>query len=69
MLLFNLDLKGISVSGGSACQSGSQKGSYVLNTILSEKDAAKTSIRFSFSKMSTIEDINYVINTLKDLIN
>jgi cysteine desulfurase len=69
MLLFNLDLKGISVSGGSACQSGSHKGSYVLNTILSEKDAAKTSIRFSFSKMSTIEDINYVINTLKDLIN
>ena len=68
MLLFNLDLKGISVSGGSACQSGSQKGSYVLNTILSEKDAAKTSIRFSFSKMSTIEDINYVINALKDLI-
>ena len=68
MLLFNLDLKGIAVSGGSACQSGSQKGSHVLNAILTENEAAKTSIRFSFSKMNTLEDINYVIKTLKDLL-
>jgi len=53
MLLFNLDLKGIAASGGSACQSGSNKGSHVLNTLLSEKDAKKTSVRFSFSKYNT----------------
>lgn len=37
MLLFNLDLSGIAVSGGSACQSGSSKGSHVLRELLSEK--------------------------------
>ncbi len=69
MLLFNLDLKGIAVSGGSACQSGSNKGSHVLNAILTEKEASKTSIRFSFSKMNTLEEINYVVNTLKHLLD
>jgi len=68
MLLFNLDLKGISVSGGSACQSGSSKGSHVLNSILSEKEALKTSVRFSFSKFNTIEEIDYVVEVLKGII-
>lgn len=68
MLLFNLDLKGIAVSGGSACQSGSNKGSHVLNRILSKNDAVNTSIRFSFSKLNTVEEIDYVINNLKELI-
>ena len=68
MLLFNLDLKGISVSGGSACQSGSSKGSHVLNSMLSEKEAIKTSVRFSFSKFNTIEDIDYVVEVLKGII-
>ncbi len=67
MLLFNLDLKGIAVSGGSACQSGSNKGSHVLNTILSEKDAQKSSVRFSFSKFNTVEELDYVINALKEI--
>ncbi|MCF6168187.1 cysteine desulfurase family protein [Lutibacter sp.] len=69
LLLFNLDLKGIAVSGGSACQSGSNKGSHVLNTILSEKEATKTSVRFSFSKFNTEEEVDYVIDVLKELIN
>lgn len=69
MLLFNLDLKGIAVSGGSACQSGSNKGSHVLNEFLTGNEANKTSIRFSFSKFNTIEEIDYVINSLKELIN
>lgn len=68
MLLFNLDLKGISVSGGSACQSGSNKGSHVLNAILDKKEAAKTSVRFSFSKFNTKAEIDDVINVLKGLI-
>jgi len=69
MLLFNLDLKGIAVSGGSACQSGSNLGSHVLHEILPEKEAVKTSVRFSFSKFNTIEEIDDVIQTLKKLIN
>ncbi|WP_372793500.1 cysteine desulfurase family protein [Lutibacter sp.] len=68
MLIFNLDLKGIAVSGGSACQSGSNKGSHVLNAILDEKEAIKTSIRFSFSKFNTLEEIDYVIKSLKEII-
>jgi len=69
MLLFNLDLKGIAVSGGSACQSGSNKGSHVLHAILPEKEAAKTSVRFSFSKFNTIAEINMVITELKIILN
>ena len=68
MLLFNLDLRGIAVSGGSACQSGSNKGSHVLNAILSDNESVKTSIRFSFSKLNTIEEVDFVINNLKELI-
>ncbi len=68
MLLFNLDLKGIAASGGSACQSGSNKGSHVLNNILSEQDALKTSVRFSFSKHNTKEEVDYVIGVLKGVI-
>ncbi len=69
MLLFNLDLKGIAVSGGSACQSGSNQGSHVLHAILPENEATKTSVRFSFSKFNTSEEIDYVIQTLIKLIN
>ncbi|SDW78627.1 cysteine desulfurase [Lutibacter oricola] len=68
MLLFSLDIKGIAVSGGSACQSGSNKGSHVLNTILNEEDAIKTSVRFSFSKFNTKEEVDTVITVLQDLI-
>ncbi len=68
MLLFNLDLKGIAVSGGSACQSGSNKGSHVLNEILNETEAAKTSVRFSFSKFNSKKEIDFVINALKEIL-
>ncbi|MGI9530753.1 cysteine desulfurase family protein [Lutimonas sp.] len=61
MLLFNLDLKGIAASGGSACQSGSSKGSHVLSAILTEKEAKQTSVRFSFSRFNTKEEIDQVI--------
>ncbi|MDB2385309.1 cysteine desulfurase [Polaribacter sp.] len=68
MLLFSLDLAGIGVSGGSACQSGSNAGSHVLNEILDDEEQKKTSVRFSFSKYTTKEDLDYTIDTLKKLI-
>ncbi|MFN4763620.1 cysteine desulfurase family protein [Gillisia sp. Q332] len=68
MLLFQLDLKGIACSKGSACQSGSDKGSHVLNAFLNEDDLKKPSIRFSFSKYNTKEEIDYVVSVLKEFI-
>ncbi len=68
-LLFNLDLKGIAVSGGSACQSGSNKGSHVLREVLNEEDENKTSIRFSFSKFTTTEEIDTTVTVLSDLLS
>lgn len=68
MLLFQLDLKGIACSKGSACQSGSDKGSHVLSAFLSEEDLAKPSLRFSFSHYNTKEELDYVVATLKEFI-
>jgi cysteine desulfurase len=69
MLLFQLDLKNIACSKGSACQSGSTGTSHVLQEILSDDDLQKPSIRFSFSKYNTQKDIDYTIQVLKDFIN
>ena len=68
MLLFQLDLKGIACSKGSACQSGSDKGSHVLNAFLSKEDLEKPSLRFSFSHYNTKEEIDYVVQVLKEFI-
>ena len=68
MLLFQLDLNGIACSKGSACQSGSSKGSHVLNEILSDEDLQKPSIRFSFSSFNTKEEVDYVVGVLKTFI-
>lgn len=68
MLLFQLDLKGIACSKGSACQSGSIGGSHVLTEILNEEDMQKPSLRFSFSSYNTKEEVDYVIETLKSII-
>jgi len=67
MLLFNLDIKKISVSGGSACASGSDIGSHVLNFL--KADPARGHVRFSFSKYNTVEEIDYVADVLEDLFN
>ena len=69
MLDFNLDLKGIACSRGSACQSGSSEGSHVLNEIQSEDQKKFPSVRFSFSHNNKIEEVDYLIDTLKELIN
>lgn len=68
MLLFQLDLKGIACSKGSACQSGSDKGSHVLNEILDEQDLKKPSIRFSLSSFNTKDEVDYVVQVLKEFI-
>ena len=67
MILFNLDMKGIAVSRGSACQSGSIKPSHVLAEMLSEEDLKKPSLRVSFSHYNTKEDIDELITALKTI--
>ncbi|WP_347174422.1 cysteine desulfurase family protein [Polaribacter uvawellassae] len=68
MLLFTLDLNGIAVSGGSACQSGSSKGSHVLDELLNKTEADKISVRFSFSKNTTKKEIDTTVLKLKSII-
>ena len=67
MLFYNLDILGIASSGGSACSSGSNLGSHVLRNI--GADMMRPSLRFSFSKFNTEEEIDYTINQLKLLFN
>ena len=67
MILFNLDMKGIAVSRGSACQSGSIKPSHVLAEMLSEVDLAKPSLRISFSHYNSRDEIDYLIQALKSV--
>ncbi|MDZ7612834.1 MAG: cysteine desulfurase family protein [Flavobacteriaceae bacterium] len=68
MLLFKLDLKGIAASAGSACQSGSEKGSHVLKEILHEEEQKTTTVRFSFSKYNTLYEIDLVMEALKEIL-
>lgn len=67
MMLFQLDMKGIAVSRGSACQSGSQKPSHVLSQFLTEEELKKPSLRLSFSHENTKEDIDRLITILKEI--
>lgn len=67
MLLFNLDIKGVSASGGSACSSGSEIGSHVLQGI--GADGSRPSVRFSFSKYNTKEEIDFVVGVVKEICN
>lgn len=66
MFLFSLDLKGIAASGGSACSSGSNKGSHVINSITSLSDCI--AVRFSFSKYNTEEEIKATCEAIGSLI-
>ncbi|MTG97843.1 aminotransferase class V-fold PLP-dependent enzyme [Myroides sp. BIT-d1] len=65
MMLFQLDMKGIAVSRGSACQSGSQKPSHVLSQFLCEEDLKRPSLRLSFSHENTKEEIDTLIEVLQ----
>ncbi len=68
LLLFQLDIKGIACSRGSACQSGSFLTSHVLKEVLKAEDLKKPSLRFSFSKYNTKDELNYVITVLKEFL-
>lgn len=65
MLLFTLDLKGIACSGGSACSSGSNLGSHVLTAI--GADLSRPNVRFSFSRYTKKEEIDYVLEVLAEV--
>lgn len=65
MLLFTLDLKGVAVSGGSACTSGATKGSHVLEGI--GADMTRPNARFSFSRYTTKEEIDYALEQVKSV--
>jgi cysteine desulfurase len=65
MLLFNLDIAGISASGGSACSSGSDIGSHVLTAI--GANPSRPAVRFSFSKYNTKDEIDYTVAKVREL--
>jgi cysteine desulfurase len=64
MLLFTLDIKGIAVSRGSACQSGSPKPSHVLAEFLNQEEVIKPAIRVSFSHLTTKTEIDSLVQAL-----
>jgi cysteine desulfurase len=65
MLLFNLDLQGISASGGSACASGAATGSHVLGALYA--GSKRGAVRFSFSKFNTPEEIDFAVAKLAEI--
>jgi cysteine desulfurase len=66
MLLFNLDINNICASGGSACTSGANAGSHVISAISNNSD--QSTVRFSFCKNNTREEIDLVVERLKDMV-
>jgi len=67
LLLFKLDMKGIGLSGGSACNSGADQGSHVIRGIYSNA-SDYIPLRFSFSKYNTKEEVDFCVNALKELV-
>ena len=66
LLDFQLDLKGIACSKGSACQSGSNQGSHVLKEVQNKKNNDWPSLRFSFSSYNSKQEVDYLMNVLKE---
>jgi len=67
-LLFNLDLLGVQASAGSACSSGSLEASHVLTAMGLSKSEARSSVRFSFSKHNSLEDIENTVELFKTAV-
>ncbi len=68
MLLFNLDMAGICVSGGSACSSGANSVSHVIQALYKDNTINMVPIRFSFSRNNTKDEVDIVIEKLKSLL-
>jgi cysteine desulfurase len=66
LLLFNLDIAGIAVSGGSACSSGTDIGSHVIAQL--KRAPGSTAVRFSFSKFNTIEEIDFAVDKIREMM-
>ena len=66
MILFNLDMNNICASGGSACTSGADQGSHVIRAV--NHNPNQVTVRFSFSKQNTKEEIDFVVDKLKEMI-
>ncbi|MCS6884515.1 MAG: cysteine desulfurase family protein [Acidobacteriota bacterium] len=67
-LLISLDLKGIAVSTGAACSSGSTEQSHVLAAMGLDKELIRGSLRFSFSRFNTLDEVNYLIQVLPEIV-
>ncbi len=68
MLTFQLDIQGISASGGSACSSGASTGSHVLRGLRHSEERIASSIRFSFGMENTKEEIDFTVQKLKEIV-
>lgn len=68
MLLFNLDMAGICISGGSACSSGASSVSHVISALYNGRSNDIVPVRFSFSRHNTKEEVDTVIEKLKSYI-
>ena len=68
-IILNLDLKGIGVASGSACTSGSLEPSHVLSAMGVPGDLAQSSLRFSFGRSNTMQDVDYVVELLPEIIS
>lgn len=66
MILFNLDINNICASGGSACTSGAEQGSHVIRAV--NNNPNQVTVRFSFSRHNTREEVDHVVSKLKELI-
>jgi len=66
MILYNLDMAGICVSGGSACTSGAHQGSHVIRAIYGE--GPRVAVRFSFSRLNTSEEVHAVVQKVAALV-
>ena len=68
-LLYNLDLKNIAVSNGSACTAGTIEPSHVLLAIGESKESAKSAVRFTFGEENTVKEIDYAVKVLKETVD
>ena len=67
-LLMNMDLRGIAVTSGSACTSGSMQPSHVLLAMGRDPRTARATLRFSFGRSNTADDVESVVEALSDVI-